>query len=340
MGKSYSIKRGVSLYSFQEEYFLRKMTLEDCIRTAASFGAYGIEIIGEQMVPGFPKLTEEFLEQWFDWMDKYKTVPVCHDMFLDFKKFKGQILSQEEQLQSIIRDLKFANKLGCKVIRVIVSTTPELMEKAVPYAEKYDVKMGIEVHSPWHIDNAWMKRHYEVMEKTGSPYLGFIPDMGTYTKRLPKVMIENLIRKGASEKIAKYVTEAYENGVLSEYIVGEVSAMSKNPLDNILAESSRFYSYTNPRQLLPYMNRIFHIHGKFYEMLEDETEYSIPYEEVFAILKEGGFNGYICSEYEGNRHIQDAFEVDSVEQVRRQQNLFKKLLDEPSVVKKADALTI
>ena len=39
------IKRGVSLYSFQEEYFLRKMTLEDCIAKAASFGAYGIEII-------------------------------------------------------------------------------------------------------------------------------------------------------------------------------------------------------------------------------------------------------------------------------------------------------
>ena len=26
-----TVKRGVSLYSFQEEYFLRTMTLEDCI---------------------------------------------------------------------------------------------------------------------------------------------------------------------------------------------------------------------------------------------------------------------------------------------------------------------
>ena len=140
-------------------------------------------------------------------------------------------MTQEEQLQSIIRDLQFANRLGCKVIRVIVSTSPELMEKAAPYAEKYDVKMGIEVHSPWHIDNAWMKSHYETMERTGSPFLGFIPDMGTYTKRLPRVLIDNLLRKGADEKIARFVTEAYENGVLSEYIVGEVSTMTKNPID-------------------------------------------------------------------------------------------------------------
>ena len=39
MSTAHRIKRGVSLYSFQEEYFLRTMSLEDCIRAAASFGA-------------------------------------------------------------------------------------------------------------------------------------------------------------------------------------------------------------------------------------------------------------------------------------------------------------
>jgi hypothetical protein len=28
-----------------------------------------------------------------------------------------------------------------------------------------------------------MARHWEVMEKTGSKYLGFVPDMGAFTKR-------------------------------------------------------------------------------------------------------------------------------------------------------------
>jgi hypothetical protein len=76
------------------------------------------------------------------------------------------------------------------------------------------------------------------------------------------------------------------------------------------------------------MDRIFHIHAKFYEMIDDETEYSIPYDEVIPVLEEGGYQGYLSSEYEGNRHIQDVFEVDSVEQVRRQQEMFMKLLHE------------
>ena len=83
--------------------------------------------------------------------------------------------------------------------------------------------------------------------------------------------------------------------------------------------------HNNPGRLIP---RIFHIHAKFYEMLDDGTEYSIPYEEVVPYLIEGGFDGYLSSEYEGNRHIQDVYEVDSFEQVRRQQAMFKRLLGE------------
>ena len=63
-------------------------------------------------------------------------------------------------------------------------------------------------------------------------------------------------------------------------------------------------------------------------MTEDEVEYSIPYDEIVPVLIEGGFDGYLSSEYEGNRHIQDAFPVDSVEQVRRQHAMFARLLGE------------
>lgn len=63
-------------------------------------------------------------------------------------------------------------------------------------------------------------------------------------------------------------------------------------------------------------------------MQDDYTEYSIPYEQIIPLLIEGGYDGYLSSEYEGNRHIQDAFPMDSVEQVRRQHVMFKRLLGE------------
>jgi hypothetical protein len=46
------------------------------------------------------------------------------------------------------------------------------------------------------------------------------------------------------------------------------------------------------------------------------------------VLIEGGYDGHLSSEYEGQRHIEDAFEVDGREQVRRQQEMFKRLLGE------------
>ncbi len=53
------------------------------------------------------------------------------------------------------------------------------------------------------------------------------------------------------------------------------------------------------------------------------------------VLVEGGYNGYLSSEYEGQRQIEDAYEVDSVEQVRRQHSMFKRLLGEVPAVEPA-----
>ncbi len=324
---SSTIKRAVSLYSYQEEYFLRKMSLEDCIAAAAATGATGIEIVGEQSIPGCPKMpSDEFVDNWFGWMDKYGVEPISYDMFLDYNKKKGHYWSDDEAIESFKQDLHFAKRLGFKIVRPIVNTTPEIMERIIPYAEDLDIKLGIEVHAPWHINSAWMYRHWEVMEKTGTKHFGFLPDMGGFTKRLPRVIIERLIRQGADPKIAEFVCKQHEKGVMAEYTIYEVSQMSNRRIDMAVAELSRHNPNVNPVSLLEHMPRIIHIHGKFYEMLDDNTEFSIPYKEVIEVLKKGGFDGYIASEYEGNRHIQDVYEVDSVEQVRRHQEMLRRLI--------------
>lgn len=322
------IKRSVSLYSYQEEYFLRKFTLEDCIAKTASLGARGIEVLGEQMFPGFPRLSDAFVDQWHGWMAKYGTTPVCHDMFLDTKKFKNRRLTQDEEVESVIRDLKFANRLGFTVMRIIVSASPETMERCLPYAEKYGVRMGVEVHAPYSLDHPWIQRHLEVAERTGSKFYGVVPDFGIFTSRFPRVQRDRFVRNGVRPHIADFITSEYEKRVLAEYIVGNVREMGGTPIEIQMAEQTRHQVWSNPKRLLEYIPRIFHIHGKFYEMIDDRTEYSIPCAEVLAVLKQGGYEGYISSEYEGNRHIEDAFPVDSFEQVRRHQAMLTQLTGE------------
>jgi len=100
----HAIKRGVSFYSFQEEYFLGQLDIEGCIKASADIGALGIEIIPEQMMRGYPNITDDFYRQWHSWMDTYGTTPVASDLFIDTKKFPGRWLTVDEQVESVHRD--------------------------------------------------------------------------------------------------------------------------------------------------------------------------------------------------------------------------------------------
>jgi len=325
---AHNIHRGVSLYSYQEEYYHGKMKLEDCVREVAATGAEGIEVISEMMLPGFPNYSDEFYKNWHKLMGAYGTTPVCHDMFLDTWLYRNRKLTDAECVESIKKDIKHANRLGCKVIRIICTTPPEILAQCASYAEEHDVKLLLEVHAPFHFGHEWILHHYEVYQKTGSKALGFMPDFGMMCKKFPRIIWERNIRDGATEKLVRYMNEVYDIHEGLEALPETVKRMGGNQVDLAMANamSLGLFRWTEPKEILPFMDYIHHFHGKFYEMLEDGTEYSIPYGEIIPVLIEAGFNGYIDSEYEGNRSIHDVFEVDSVEQVRRHQKMLQGLL--------------
>ena len=325
------IKRGVSLYSFQNDTFLGTMSLEDCIRTCAEIGAQGIEVVGEQTFTGWPEAgaPKDEIARWHALMERYGTYPVCHDFMLDYKRYKGHIMPFDEQVASVKRDIDFGVALGVPYVRALVSIAPEVLVACAGYAEDRGIKILIEVHAPLHFDHPWIVRHAEAYEKSGSQALGFLPDMGMFLHRFPRVWKERFIRNGVPRHIAEHIEKAYEDRVLSEYVINDVREMGGSGAAIAMAETLRHNAAFEPRRMLEFMHRIHNIHGKFYEMTEDEVEYSIPYDEIVAVLKQGGYKGHICSEYEGNRWIEDAEPVRCVEQVRRQHRMLCRLLDEP-----------
>ena len=122
------IKRGVSLYSYQEEYFLRKMNLEDCIKAVSDMGATGIEIIPEQMINEYPNLSDEFLEKWFGWMKKYNVEPTCADGFLEAEGPSDDVEKNlqlglgevgQEEIEDIVRDWCIVGTLKSLVIEIL-----------------------------------------------------------------------------------------------------------------------------------------------------------------------------------------------------------------------------
>lgn len=66
MGK---IKRGVSLYSYQQTQFFKELDLEGQIKEVGThlFGADGIELLDEMSLRKYPDPPEAFFEQWYGW---------------------------------------------------------------------------------------------------------------------------------------------------------------------------------------------------------------------------------------------------------------------------------
>ncbi|MEU6200637.1 hypothetical protein [Streptomyces sp. NPDC047061] len=86
------------------------------------------------------------------------------------------------------------------------------------------------------------------------------------------------------------------------------------------------------RQIAPH---VIHVHGKFNNMSEipgrpgQYQDIAIDYDAAIGALKAGGFDGYVNSEYEGQRYSQDRGRedlMDEVDQVRRHQEMLRRLL--------------
>jgi sugar phosphate isomerase/epimerase len=79
-------------------------------------------------------------------------------------------------------------------------------------------------------------------------------------------------------------------------------------------------------KLKEYASKLVYVHGKFYDLDADGQVDNMDYPRLFKALQDGGYKGYICSEFEGNRRMNDAGWVDEVEYVRKHQVLMRKCL--------------
>jgi sugar phosphate isomerase/epimerase len=339
--------RGVTLYSYTGDFRMGTMTLEDCIADVADMGGEGIEILGESHVPDFPNPSDEWVKEWLGLMDRYHTKPSCYDSFVDTMLHKDRLLTLQEMLDMMERDFKLANRMGFKLIRPTLplggdnpneryqarigaaaeaaASYAGVIEKALPLADKYDLKIALEMHSPMLVKSQWMEALVGLIEKTKTKRLGFTLDMSLFTKRPARDREAQMLARGARQNILDYIRTAYEKQLGPEKTVAEVKNMGGNDVELQWASGPGIYHYSwnNPKDLLPVVQYLYHIHGKFWEMTEELKEYSIAYEEVIPVLIQGGCGACFSSEYEGPRELFAASK-----QLRRHHAMLRRLMAE------------
>jgi sugar phosphate isomerase/epimerase len=174
---------GVSLYSFTTEFWSYKWSFEDLMRKAGQLGAgQGIEIVGPQHHRGFPNVPEEFVRTFRSSCERNNVVPVSYGAYADPFTWPDRDFTADEMVEYMTPQLKGAAQLGFPKIRLQYFNYT-VIERLLPYAKKYKLKLGYEVHQPIMVETPLAQTLIEQVKKISSEYLGLIPDFGIFEKR-------------------------------------------------------------------------------------------------------------------------------------------------------------
>ncbi len=169
-----SIKRGVSLYSLQDAYGRGGLGLEGTIAAVEKMGTQGIEFLSDQMLTGAQKASENTLREWDAIIERHPLDLVSNDIFVNSTLYRNRTLTLEEQAELLSSDLRLANRLGFRLVRVVSRTDPRLIKMTVDLAEKLDVTMAVEIQAGMSFDHPLTAGWINEMKRIGSDHLGIV----------------------------------------------------------------------------------------------------------------------------------------------------------------------
>ncbi len=324
-----NIKLATSLFSYAYEWNSGKYSLEDVIaETRKRDLGTGLEIIGFQSLRGFPFINNETEKEVKNLLDKYEFEPVCLDANIDVGIKRHQKMTVDETVAYIKPQILATQKLGFPIIRVQMTAPAEVYRKLAPFAEKANVKMGIELHTPYAVNHPAVIEMREMFDSVNSQSLGFIPDMGTCMRAIPEALLNSFKAVGVTDEMIEITKEIWKKDLPTPQKFGElaerIGALGGTPPQ--IGRLNMAFSM-NGRQPIEMwkevMPQIIHIHGKFYGFDENGDEPSIDYATILKTFHEGEYKGYIVSEYEGSAFTD---EFNAFDQVEKQHKLFKKIL--------------
>jgi sugar phosphate isomerase/epimerase len=320
MSEKPRIKLGVTLYSLQDEYVWGKLSLEGCLAELQKMGAEGVELLGDQMICNSPFPEESFYDTWQGWLSKYQLNPVCDDIFINTTLYRNRRLTTKEAIAALKAEIVHAHKMGFGIVRLVSQTPNNIILPCLEFAGEHDVQMALEIHAGSSgIEVPGSQEFIEIMTRANSPYIGLVFDMGLFCRKFPRVIREYYRREGVSAGLLDFIDALFSDGGDKRSLKDKagLERYGRSPIDEEYWDYVTHFENSPLEVMLPYLRYVKNIHGKFYEMTDEGLEYSIPYDQIIALLLANQYDGFICSEYEGNRFVPAGVEVKGVDQLAR-----------------------
>ncbi|MGL5435445.1 MAG: sugar phosphate isomerase/epimerase family protein [Lachnospiraceae bacterium] len=305
----------------------KRMDLEDMLCYLQENQVEGFEILPDQMLHNSPHPSSETLAEWDRLIKVYPLKPVCADVFLNTNLYKNRTLTRKECVELLVEEIKLAARLGIRLIRLVSMVPAFVIEPLLPYAEKYDVAFALEIHAGMSFDIPETREFIAEMKRVDSPYCGLVVDAGIFCRRIPRVFNDyNEKVLGVNPAVIAYFNQWFDQGLDGTHSFDEKHQM-KPELAAIAAGKDMPYimladGYENtPYSIMDeYMKYIKHFHFKLWEM-NDGEEYSIDYKSLLQYLHDHHYDGYVATEYEGNRWILPGHPMVEKEQVAEHQKM-------------------
>ena len=321
------IKTGITLFSLGTPYLKGELDLEGVIKAAVDVGAEGYEIVATQMIPSYPYISDEFVNFINKCTKKYHIAPCCYAANMDRGMLRDRDLTEDEMVARAITDIISANKLGCTVMREQFLLSPNGLARIAPYAEAYNVRVGIEIHNPESPITPAILDYVKVIEETGSEYIGFVPDFGCFATKPNKPRWDQALAGGAPVELLEKMAQLRYDEVSQEE-ASKIMAHDIEKYPALAGALNGMYGFVQFRKsctpeleglkkIMPYC---FEMHGKFHYVDENLCEASIPYEEIIPVVAASDYEGLIVTEFE------NAGGYEEMEQVVRHVKMVKKLL--------------
>jgi hypothetical protein len=327
------MKLGVTLYSFTPDFHANRYTLEGLVRKAAALDmGPGLEIIGFQSVRNFPRVTDEFASWFRGLLEETGFEPSCLAINADVAIRSDRFLTDDEHAEYLGAQIEAAAKLGFPVVRSQAPATPAVVEKLLPLAEKLDVRIGAEIHSASTVESPWVLALRELYDRLDSPYLGFIPDFGASTLGISPSVYETYRAKGVSDELLGLIAERWDELHTRDFEPGqEIGRLIElahrhgagDHAVNLAVFAVGIHGHQDPQSWQEILDDVVHVHGKFFAIDEAGRDPVVTFEELLPIFADGGYTGFVSSEYEGWHWdtTSDCFDM-----VVRQQELCRRLL--------------
>ncbi|SFZ84641.1 Sugar phosphate isomerase/epimerase [Devosia enhydra] len=301
------IRTGATLYAYTNAFHQRRLGLEGLVREVARRGqGPGLEVVGFQSFRDFPDVSDDTAARFRDLVASTGLTLTCLGINSDTHVTPHRSRSTQELVDFHARQLRSAAKLGFPVVRCQYAAGPEVLRALAPLARDLDVRLGLEIHAPHTVDHPEILAFREMYAQVGSPYLGFIPDFGSSARAVPRRYIEYYRANGVPERAITAALELWSDDSdpftkRPRYL--EWAAANDIERSRALEIHTIFglFSRQPPRNWLEIMPQVVHVHGKFYEVDDSGEEASIDYRAILATFVEGGYEGFISSEWEGHQ---------------------------------------